>query len=264
MYRFNYEAPTSIDGTLTALRQNSEAKIIAGGMTLLPTMKLRLASPDHLVDINNIQSLAGITKNNGSIVIGAMTRHADVASSALVRDCIPCLANLAEAIGDRQVRNRGTIGGSVANNDPSADYPAGLVGLGATLVTDRREIEPDDFFTGMFETLLKEDEIITAVRFPIPKRAAYMKFPNPASRYAIVGVLVAETSSGVRVAVTGAASCVFRVQTMEVALENEFAADAIALLTLDSTEFNEDIHASAEYRGHLVNVMARRAVSAII
>ena len=163
MYRFNYEAPTSIDGTLTALRQNSEAKIIAGGMTLLPTMKLRLASPDYLVDINNIQSLAGITKNNGSIVIGAMTRHADVASSALVRDCIPCLANLAEAIGDRQVRNRGTIGGSVANNDPSADYPAGLVGLGATLVTDRREIEADDFFTGMFETLLKEDEIITVV-----------------------------------------------------------------------------------------------------
>jgi carbon-monoxide dehydrogenase medium subunit len=264
MYRFNYEAPSSLDGTLTALRQNSEAKIIAGGMTLLPTMKLRLARPDHLVDINNIHSLAGIAKNNGSIVIGAMTRHADVASSDLVRDYIPCLANLAEAIGDRQVRNRGTIGGSVANNDPSADYPAGLVGLGATLLTDRREIEADDFFTGMFETLLKEDEIITAVRFPIPKRAAYMKFPNPASRYAIVGVLVAETSNGIRVAVTGAASCVFRAQAMEVALENEFTPHAIASLILDSTKFNEDIHATAEYRGHLVNVMARRAVSALI
>ncbi len=263
MYQFDYQAPDSIEAALAALRENDEAKILAGGMTLLPTMKLRLARPDVLIDINRIGSLAGIGENDGAIVIGAMTRHADVAASKLVRNRIPGLADLAEAIGDPQVRNRGTMGGSVANNDPAADYPAGLVGLGATVVTDRREIAADDFFTDMFETALEDDEIITAVRFPIPKRAAYMKFPNPASRYAIVGVMVAKAPDGIRVAVTGAAPCVFRVTAMEDALGKDFTSDAIASIAVDGAEFNEDIHASAEYRAHLVNVMARRAVAAV-
>jgi carbon-monoxide dehydrogenase medium subunit len=263
MYRFDYRAPSSIEAALKELRENDESKIVAGGMTLLPTMKQRLARPQTLIDINRILSLSGISEQDGIIRIGAMTRHADVASSSLLRDCIPGLADLAEAIGDPQVRNRGTIGGSVANNDPAADYPAGLVGLGAMVITDRREILADDFFTGMFETALEDDEIMTAVCFPVPKRAVYMKFPNPASRYAIVGVMVAETHDGIRVAVTGAASSVFRIEEMETALQKNFTADAIASIALDGAEFNEDIHASAEYRAHLVNVMARRSVTAM-
>jgi carbon-monoxide dehydrogenase medium subunit len=262
MYRFDYQAPESIEAALAALRENDESKIVAGGMTLLPTMKLRLARPEVLIDINHIGSLAGIKENEGAILIGAMTRHADVAASKLVRNCIPGLADLAESIGDPQVRNRGTIGGSVANNDPAADYPAGLVGLGARVVTDRREIAADDFFTGMFETALEDDEIITAVHFPIPKRAVYMKFPNPASRYAIVGVMVAEAPDGIRVAVTGAASCVFRATAMEEALGKDFTPDALASIAVDGAQFNEDIHASAEFRAHLVKVMVSRAVAA--
>ncbi len=262
MYRFDYQVPDSLKAALAALRENDEAKLVAGGMTLLPTMKLRLARPDVLIDLNRIGSLAGIDEKDGAIAIGAMTRHADVAASKLVRKQISGLADLADAIGDPQVRNRGTIGGSVANNDPAADYPAGLVGLDATVVTDRREIGADDFFIDMFETALEDDEIITEVRFPVPKRAAYMKFPNPASRYAIVGVMVAETASGIRVAVTGAAPCVFRMSAMEDALSKDFTPDAIAAIEVDGDEFNEDIHASAEYRAHLVNVMARRAVTA--
>ena len=263
MYQFDYQTPDSLETALAALRGNDEAKILAGGMTLLPTMKMRLAHPEVLIDINRIGSLAGIGKEDGAMVIGAMTRHADVAASKPVRDNIPALAHLAEAIGDPQVRNRGTLGGSVANNDPTADYPAGLVGLGATVVTDRREIAADDFFTDMFETALEDDEIITAVRFPVPERAAYMKFPNPASRYAIVGVMVAQAADGVRVAVTGAGPCVFRVAAMEDALEQDFTPDAIASVAVDGAEFNEDIHASAAYRAHLVTVMARRAVAAL-
>ena len=263
MYQFDYQAPDSIEAALAALRGNDEAKILAGGMTLLPTMKLRLARPDVLIDINRIGALAGIAQEDGVIVIGALTRHADVAASKPVRDTIPALADLAESIGDPQVRHRGTLGGSVANNDPTADYPAGLVGLGATVVTDRREIAADDFFTDMFETALGDDEIITAVRFPVPRRAAYRKFPNPASRYAIVGVMVAEAPDGIRVAVTGAAPCVFRAAAMEDALAQEFSPDAIASIALDGAEFNEDIHASAAYRAHLVTVLARRAVAAL-
>ena len=263
MYQFDYLAPDSLEAALAALRGNDEAKILAGGMTLLPTMKMRLARPDLLVDINHIETLAGIRKENGALVIGALTCHADVAASKLVRDNIPALAHLAEAIGDPQVRNRGTLGGSVANNDPTADYPAGLVGLGATVLTDRREIAADDFFTDMFETALADDEIITAVRFPVPARAAYMKFPNPASRYAIVGVMVAQAPDGIRVAVTGAAPCVFRMAAMEDALEQDFTSDAVASIAVDGAEFNEDIHASAAYRAHLVTVMARRALAAL-
>ena len=225
-------------------------------------MKLRLARPDLLIDLNRIGSLAGIEGNSNEVTIGALTRHADVAAADVVQNHIAGLAALADSIGDPQVRNRGTIGGSVANNDPAADYPAGLLGLSATVVTDRREISADDFFTDMFETALEIDEIITAVRFPVPRRAAYAKFPNPASRYAIVGVMVVDTGSEVRVAVTGAAPCVFRATEMEDILLKDFSADAILSVEVDGSEFNEDIHASAEYRAHLVNVMARRAVSA--
>jgi aerobic carbon-monoxide dehydrogenase medium subunit len=262
MYRFDYQSPDSLEAALAALRSGDEVKLVAGGMTLLPTMKLRLAQPAVLVDLNGIEALAGISEQDGAIVVGAMTRHADVAASDLVRERIPALAHLAGLIGDPQVRNRGTIGGSVANNDPAADYPAGVLGLGATVVTDRREIAADAFFTDMFETALEEDEIVTAVRFPVPRRAAYMKFPNPASRYAIVGVMVADTDHGVRVDVTGAAPCVYRMTAMEEALSKEFSAAAIASIPVDDEEFNEDIHASAAYRANLVGVMARRAVTA--
>ena len=264
MYRFDYQTPDSIEAALVALRENGESKIVAGGMTLLPTMKLRLARPDVLVDINHIGSLTGISESHGAILIGAMTRHADVAASKLVRNRIPSLADLAEAIGDPQVRNRGTIGGSVANNDPAADYPAGLVGLGATVVTDRREIVADDFFTGMFETILEEDEIITAVRFPIPKRAAYMKFPNPASRYAIVGVFVARFGSDVRLAVTGAGDHAFRYAVAEGALAADFSVEALNDVSLDSAELLEDLHANSDYRAHLINVLARNAVKRLL
>ncbi|MDG1987740.1 MAG: xanthine dehydrogenase family protein subunit M [Halieaceae bacterium] len=263
MYQFDYEAPDSIEAAVAALRENDESKLVAGGMTLLPTMKLRLARPEVLIDINNIESLFGISELEESLVIGAMTRHADVAMSSIVQNFIPGLACLAESIGDPQVRNRGTIGGSVANNDSAADYPAGLVGLDATVVTDRREISADNFFTDMFETALEVDEIITAVRIPIPQRATYMKFPNPASRYAVVGVMIAEVSDGIRVAVTGASPCVFRATVLEEALEEDFTPEAIANIAIDGVQFNEDIHASAEFRAHLVKVMARRAVLAI-
>ena len=262
MYRFDYQSPDSLETALAALRDGDESKLVAGGMTLLPTMKLRLARPAELIDLNGIESLAGISEKDGMIMIGAMTRHTDVAASDLVRKRIPALAHLAGLIGDPQVRNRGTIGGSIANNDPAADYPAGVLGLGGNVVTDRREIEADAFFPDMFETVLEEDEIITAVHFPIPRRAAYRKFPNPASRYAIVGVMVAQTEGGVRVAVTGAAPCVFRMTAMEDALSKEFSPEAIASIAVDDTEFNEDIHASPAYRANLVGVMARRAVVA--
>ncbi len=193
-----------------------------------------------------------------------MTTHDSVANAGEVRAAIPALAYLAGEIGDAQVRNRGTLGGSIANSDPAADYPAALVGLGATVVTDRREIAAEDFFTGLFETALEEDEIVTAVRFPRPARAGYAKFPNPASRYAVVGVFVAETGDGVRVAVTGAAGCVFRATAMEAALATDFSADAIDGISVPCDEFNEDLHASAEYRGHLVGVMAARAIRAAL
>jgi carbon-monoxide dehydrogenase medium subunit len=262
MYRFEYHAPTSIDAALEALNNSADGKIVAGGMTLLPTMKLRLAQPSDLIDLNGIGGLADISMTGDELVIGALTRHAAVAESDCVANNIPALAALAECIGDPQVRNRGTIGGSIANNDPAADYPAGALALKATVVTNKREIGADDFFTDMFETALAEDELITSVRFAVPKRAAYSKFPNPASRYAIVGVMVAEFGDEVRVAVTGAGPCVFRVAAMEAALASEFSSAAIESITIDADGLNEDLHASSEYRAHLVNVMARRAVAA--
>lgn len=262
MYDFNYQRPLSLDAALSALADSEDGMLLAGGHTLIPTLKQRLARPSDLVDLSGIPDLAGISKSGDAIVIGAMTTHGAVAASGEVKSSIPALAGLADMIGDPQVRTRGTIGGSVANNDPAADYPAALVGLGASVTTNKGTHAADDFFTGMFETALDEDEIITSVSFPIPERAAYQKFPNPASRYALVGVFVAVTSSGVRVAVTGAGPYVFRVPEMEAALGGQFSADAIKDIGVDADGLNGDIHASAEYRAHLVGVMARRAVEA--
>jgi carbon-monoxide dehydrogenase medium subunit len=231
-------------------------------MTLIPTLKQRLASPSDLIDLGGISELSGISEKGGAIVIGATTTHAEVAASKTVKSKIPALAALAEGIGDPQVRHRGTIGGSIANNDPAADYPAGLLGLGATVKTDRREIAADDFFKGMFETALEDGEIVTSVSFPIPKKAGYAKFPNPASRYAVVGVMVAQGPAGTRVAVTGAGPSVFRVAAMEKALDGKFSPNAIEGISVPANGLNADIHASAEYRAHLVGVMARRAVAA--
>ena len=261
MYEFNYHRPSSLDEARGLLERNGEAMLLAGGMTLLPTMKLRLARPSDLVDLSRIGELSRIEDEKSFIVIGATTRHAEVAASDVIRKRIPALAELAGHIGDAQVRNRGTIGGSLANSDPAADYPAAVLALGAIVSTDRREIPADDYFRGLFETALEAVEIVVAVRFPVPKRAAYAKFPNPASRYAIVGVMVAETGDGIRVAVTGAGPCAFRVQAFEDALAKEFAPESLEGLTIEPDDLNGDLHASPEYRAHLVQVMARRAVA---
>jgi carbon-monoxide dehydrogenase medium subunit len=260
MYGFTYHRAKSLDEAARLLAGKAEAKLLAGGQTLLPTLKQRLASPSDLVDIGGIKELKGISSASAAVVIGAATRHAEVAASAEVGKAIPALARLAGGIGDRQVRNLGTLGGSLANNDPNADYPAAVLGLGATVHTSKRKIAADDFFKGMFETALDAGEIITRVEFPVPKRAGYMKFPNPASRYAMVGVMVAETGNGVRVAVTGAAPCVFRVKEMEAALGKSFAAAALDGIKVPAKGLNSDIHGSAEYRAHLIGVMAKRAV----
>ena len=262
MYNFDYQRPQSVADAAKAIAGKDEAKLLAGGMTLIPTLKQRLAKPSDLVDLGRIAELKGIKRDGNAIVIGAMTRHAEVASSDAVKSAIPALAHLAECIGDPQVRNRGTIGGSLANNDPAADYPAAVLGLNATVITNKRRIAADDFFKGMFETALGQDEIITAVSFPVAEKAGYSKFPNPASRYAIVGVFVARTGGQVRVAVTGAGPSVFHQKEMEVALSRSFTPDAVANVKQSAGGLNSDIHASAEYRAHLVTVMAKRAVAA--
>ena len=262
MYEFQYHRPASINEAKQVLKGSDESKILAGGMTLLPTMKLRLAQPSALVDLSAIESLRGIKNDPKAIEIGAMTSHADVAGSEFVQSEIPALAELAGTIGDAQVRNRGTIGGSLSNSDPAADYPAAVLGLNAVVKTDTREIAADDFFKGLFETALEPDEIIQLVRFPKPKRAAYARFPNPASRYAIVGVMVAETQDGIRAAVTGAGPCAFRAAEIEAALSKDFSAAALDEVTVDASDFNDDLFASPEYRAHLVIVMAKRAVAA--
>ena len=260
MHHTSYVKAGSTDDAVAKMADGGQ--LLAGGMTLIPTMKQRLASPDTLVDLAGC-GLAGIEDTGDSVRIGAMTRHADVAGSALVQSAVPALAALAGGIGDRQVRNRGTIGGSVANNDPSACYPAAVLGLGGTVHTNRRDIAADDFFTGMFETALDEDEMITAVSFPKTARAAYVKFPNPASRYAMVGVFVASGADGTRVAVTGAGSDgVFRHAGMEAALDGSFSADALDGIGVDADEMISDIHASGDYRAHLVREIAKRAVAA--
>ncbi|WP_416899881.1 MAG: FAD binding domain-containing protein [Minwuia sp.] len=260
MYNFNYSKAGSADAASQALASAEDGKVMAGGMTLIPTLKQRLAAPSDVIDLAGA-NLSGIRKDGNAIVIGAMTTHATVAGSADVKSAIPALADLADGIGDPAVRNRGTIGGSIANNDPAADYPSALVALGATVKTTKREIAADDFFTGMFETALDEDEIITEVSFPVPEKAGYAKFPNPASRYAIVGSFVAKTAGGVRVAITGAAPCVFRVQAWEDALSSNFSADAISDGAVDAGSMNADIHAGADYRAHLCGVMTKRAVA---
>ncbi len=261
MYDFTYKKAGSIDDAVASHGAADEPRYMSGGMTLLPTLKLRLDKPSDVIDLAEIDGLAGITVDGGTVTIGGMTRHVAVANSAEVREAIPGLAKLAGGIGDPHVRYRGTIGGSIANNDPAADYPAAVVALGATVKTNKREIAADDFFIAMFETALEPGEIVTSVSFPVPDKAAYMKFPNPASRYAIVGVFVAQGSAGVRVAVTGAGASVFRVAEMEQALASNFSADAVADISIPDGELNSDIHASAEYRAHLVTVMAKRAVA---
>ena len=263
MHAFKYHRASSVNEA-AALAAKGEAKLLAGGQTLVQTMKLRLASPSDVVDLGSVKELAGIKAGSSEITIGAMTRHAEVANSADVKKAIPALAALAGQIGDRQVRAMGTLGGSLANNDPAADYPAAVLGLGATVVTNKRKIAADDFFKGMFETALQAGEIITAVSFPVPKRAAYTKFKNQASRFAIVGVFVADTGNGVRVAVTGAGPSVFRQKDMEKALSGKFAPDAVAAIKQKADGLNTDLHAGAEYRAHLVTVMAKRAVEAAL
>ncbi|HEX3498506.1 MAG TPA: xanthine dehydrogenase family protein subunit M [Stellaceae bacterium] len=262
MYDFIYQKPASLADAAKAIAAAEDGKLMAGGMTLIPTLKQRLARPSDVIDLGKIAELAGIKQEGNALVIGAMTRHADVANSDLVKKVNPALAHLAGLIGDPAVRNRGTLGGSIANNDPAADYPGAVVALGATVTTNKRKIAGDDFFTGMFETALEPNEIITAVSFPSAEKAAYTKFPNPASRYAIVGVFVAKSGAGARVAVTGAGPCVFRVPEMEQALAKSFTADAIKDVKVSASDLNSDIHASSEYRAHLINVMARRAVAA--
>lgn len=264
MYPFRYTRPASLEEAVERLGAAEDGQLLAGGQTLLPAMKQRLAQPSDLVDLDGIASLAGIGRAGDAIVIGAMTRHREVASSDMVAGAVPGLAGLAGGIGDPQVRNCGTLGGSVANADPAADYPAALVALGATVRTSEREIPAESFFTGMFETALGEAEIVTSVAFPIPARAAYAKFPNPASRYAVAGVFVAAGAGGVRVAVTGAGPSVFRAPEMEEALARRFAPESVAAVSIPPDSLNTDVHASAEYRAHLVTVMAKRAVAAAL
>jgi len=261
MYDFNYHRPASATDAAAARKAAADGAYLAGGMTLLPTLKQRLARNSDVVDLA-AAGLAGISRDGGTITIGAMSTHDSVATSSEVQSAIPALAALAGGIGDPQVRNRGTIGGSIANADPAADYPAAVLGLNATVHTDRRDIKADDLFTGMFETALDDGELITKVTFPVPAAAAYAKFANPASRYAIVGVMAAKTGDGIRVAVTGAAGNAFRATAMEQALAGDFSAAALDGISVDA-DYNSDIHASAEYRRHLVGVMAKRAVGEI-
>ncbi len=262
MHDFIYHRPQDLGSAANLLGAKADAKLLAGGMSLLPSLKLRLTQYADLVDLKSIATLQGIERDGDTLPIGAMTRHAVVAASNEVKQAIPGLAVLAGGIGDPLVRNRGTIGGSIANADPAADYPSAVLGLGATVVTDRREIAGDSFFTGLFETALESGEIITAVRFPVPLRSGYMKLPHPASRFALTGVFVAQTRSGVRVAVTGAGPSVFRVRAAEKALTVDFSPSALDGVTVDPDGLTSDIHASAEYRAHAIIVLAKRAVAA--
>ena len=259
---FRYLCPKSLAEAEELFKAGMDAKYLAGGQTLIPTMKQRLATPSELIDLARVPRFSFIRESGTALIIGAGTPHADVAASPVVKKAIPALAALAGLIGDPAVRHRGTLGGSIANNDPAADYPAALVALGAFVKTTRRTIAAEDFFTGMFETALEQGEIVSEVSFPIPSRAAYAKFPNPASRYAMVGVFVAHMKGDVRVAVTGADPCVFRVAEMEAALKQNFAPAAIANVSVPADGLNADLFGSAEYRAHLVTVMAKRAVAA--
>ncbi len=264
MYQFSYHRPGTVEEAAALFKASEDAMYLAGGQTLIPTLKQRLAAPTDLVDLSGISSLSGIEVEGSVVRIGAFTRHAAVAGSAEIQARLPVLAALAGQIGDNQVRNRGTLGGSVANSDPAADYPAAVIGLGATLHTPERSIEADDYFKDLFETALTPGEILTRIDFPVPDRAAYRKFPNPASRYATVGVLVAVTGKTVRVGVTGAGPCAFRATALEEALMGSFQPDALDGVEVPDAGFNTDLHASAEYRAHLVKVMAKRAVGDLL
>lgn len=259
MYAFTFEKPASLDDAVRLAAAGG--KPLAGGQTLLASMKLRLASPEQLVDLGAIGELSGICREGNRLIIGAMTRHAEVAADAQVRASLPGLADLAAHIGDRQVRAMGTLGGSVANNDPSACYPSAVLGLGATVRTDRRDIAADDFFQGMFTTALEEGELIKAIAFPVARRSAYVKFKQPASRFALIGVFVAQTDAGVRVAVTGGGNGVFRHAGLESALGQSFTPEAAAKVAIDAGELSSDLHASAAYRANLISVMTQRAVA---
>ena len=264
MYAFEYHRPSSTTEALDLAASKGEGKFLAGGQSLVQAMKLRLSSPSDLFDLNFMKELSGIQVSGNTVEIRAMTRHAEVAGSSAVQKAIPALAQLAGMIGDRQVRHMGTIGGSLANNDPAADYPAAVLGLGATIATNKRKIEADKFFKALYETALEPGELITSVSFPAPKRAAYMKFKNPASRFALVGVFVADFGGNVRVAVTGAGPCAFRQPEMEKALAAKFAPESVANIKVKPDGLNNDLHASPEYRAHLVTVMCKRAVEAAL
>ena len=264
MHAFQYHRPASLKDALNLGSQKPEARYLAGGQSLVQAMKLRLSSPSDLIDLNALGDLKTLKAEGNAVTVGAMVRHAEVAASSGVKKAIPALAALAGMIGDRQVRHMGTLGGSLANNDPAADYPAAVLGLGATIVTNKRKIEADKFFKGLYETALEPGELITSVSFPAPKRAAYMKFKNPASRFAIVGVFVADFGNGVRVGVTGAGPSAFRQAEMEKALTAKFAPESVAGIKVKPDGLNNDLHASPEYRAHLVTVMAKRAVEAAL
>jgi aerobic carbon-monoxide dehydrogenase medium subunit len=265
MYAFDYHRPKTMKEAVSLLRKVENAKPLAGGQSLVAALKLRLAKPAALVDLGALEELRGIKLEGGTLTIGALARHSEVASSKDVAMGIPALGRLAEGIGDRQVRNLGTLGGSLANNDPAADYPAAVLGLGATVNTNRRAIAADKFFTGLYETALRPDEVIVSVSFPLPKRASYVKFRQPASRFALVGVFAAETTGNVRVAVTGAGKeGVFRAKTMEKRLSENFSPEAVAKTKISPEDLSSDVHASAEYRAHLITVLTQRAVAAAI
>ena len=259
MQAFSYQNPGSLAAAAGAIKTDG-VKLLAGGQSLLASMKMGLSAPDALVDLAGVQELRGITVGGGTVKIGAMTTHAEVAAHAEVAKAIPALAALAGNIGDRQVRNRGTIGGSLANNDPAACYPAAVLGLGATVHTNTRSIAADDFFTGMFSTALAEGEVITAVSFPVPEKAGWQKFKQPASRVSIVGVFVSQGPQGVRVAVTGAGAGVFRASALEAKLAGSWSAAALNGATVSADGLNSDLHGSAEYRAALIPVLAGRAV----
>ena len=268
MHAFEYHRPSSTKDAVALGEKKDEGRYLAGGQSLVQAMKLRLSSPTDLIDLGAIGDLKALSADAGSVTIGAMVRHADVAGSGAVQKTIPALAQLAGIIGDRQVRHMGTLGGSLANSDPAADYPAAVLGLGATITTNKRKIEADKFFKGLYETALEPGELITSVSFPAPKRAAYMKFKNPASRFALVGVFVADFGAGgkdaVRVGVTGAGPSAFRQSEMEKALAAKFAPESVANIKVKPDGLNNDLHASPEYRAHLITVMAKRAVEAAL
>lgn len=266
MFHLTYHRPTSVEDAIGFYANSEDPKFLAGGQTLLPTMKQRLADPSDIIDLRHISALAGIGLTQDQLTIGAAVTHAEVAASQQIRQVLPALADLAAHIGDPHVRNMGTLGGSVANNDPAADYPAALIALDATIHTNSRTISATDFFTGLFETALLEGELITKVDFRIPRKAAYAKFPNPASRYAMAGVFIAQHSDdSVCVAVTGAGSDgVFRLEELETALTDHWSADALSGLSIDESSLLSDMHGSAAYRANLVRVMAQRALESLL